>query len=74
MATITDSRTGTKSRVCRTYRTTDGTALLHVTADRRVWLDCTGGGPGNMSHVGTLGERGSGMEMTRDNARRAANQ
>lgn len=74
MKTITDSATQTTARICRTFRSSDGAARLHVTEDRKVWLDCTDGGPGNMTWVGTLGDRGSGTTMTRENARRAANQ
>lgn len=70
--TITDTTTGESLRVSRTYRTTDGEALLHVTADRRVWLDCTGSSTrGNTSHVGTIAPD---EPITRTAARKAANQ
>jgi len=68
--TITDTVTGKKLRVCRTYRATDGRGRLHVTDDRRVWLNYGGG---RASFVGRLGDRGSDTKMTRYNARRAAN-
>jgi len=71
MTKITDTGSQTTMRVCRSFRTTDGAALLHVTADRKIWLDCTNGGPGNMCHVGTLLTHDA---MTRANVRRAANQ
>lgn len=67
---ITDSRTGAKCRVCRTYRTADGAARLHVTRDRRIWIDYAGGVE-NMSHVGDLP---IDTPITSQNVRKAANQ
>lgn len=69
--TITDARTQTASTVSRTYRTSDGEALLHITRDRKIWLDCTGGGPGRAAFVGTLP---ADEKITRANVRREANQ
>lgn len=68
---IADSRNGgTLTKISRTYKTTDGAARLHVTTDRKIWLDYTGGSGGNMTHVGDLP---TDEPMTRANVRRAAN-
>jgi len=61
------------STVSRTYRTSDRAAVVHVTTDRRLWLDAdprhTCGG--NTAYLGMLPE---GDKINRENVLAAVNQ
>lgn len=55
-------------KVSRTYTTSDGLAKLHVTFDRRVWLDCGG------DRTAYCGRLPDDVAMLRSNVRKLANQ